>query len=92
MTLFSFVLAARLLRENETPDNSQASNSPYGTSLVIRLLNAEVPLLWDLGTRKIGSLVKNQAQNGQPLAVRLSLLMFLASFICRYVDPVYSHM
>lgn len=80
MTLFSYILAGRLNRDSKT-----ANSSPYATSLVIRLLNAEIPLLWDLAIRRVASLIKNRTPNKQPPAVRLSLLMFLASLTCRYV-------
>jgi hypothetical protein len=81
MTLFSYVLASRLSQSGCT-----ASNSPYAISLVIRLLNAEIPVLWNLVTRKVTSVVSNRTTSKQPPAVRLSMLMFVASLVCRYAQ------
>jgi hypothetical protein len=60
-------------------------NSSHAISLVVRFLNAEVPLLWDLGTRHVAMVFKNQAPRKHSPAVRLSLIVFLTSLMCRYV-------
>jgi hypothetical protein len=79
MTLFSYVLASRLSRDGHT-----ASDSPYAINLVIRLLNAEISLLWNMATRKFKSVVSDRTSSKQPPAVRLSMFVFIASLVCRY--------
>lgn len=78
MTLFDYVLAARFCH-----DSKEASCNPYDNSLVIRLLNAEIALLWDLCTRRTSLLVKNKTPRKQPQALRIRLGVCLASVICR---------
>jgi hypothetical protein len=53
MMMYGFVAAQQFLSSSQTPGICAGVPTPYETSILIRLLNAEIVLLWDIGLRSM---------------------------------------
>ncbi|KAK7179762.1 hypothetical protein PSPO01_14154 [Paraphaeosphaeria sporulosa] len=82
MTLFGYLIASQMLHTSST-DQSTRLPSPYQTSILMRVLNADLFALWDLGTNKVKATFWKKAQSNDsdkarsPPLLRASILVFL---------------
>lgn len=91
MTLFGYLIASRMLRASSADDQVKLP-SPYQTSILMRVLNADLLVLWDQGTRKLKKVFWASEQSSDsvdarsPQLVRASVMMFLFCLFGRYVS------
>lgn len=82
MTLFGYLIASQMLRTSST-DQSTMLPSPYQTSILMRVLNADILALWDLGARKmedvfwLKKLSSDSDDARSPPLLRTSIVVFL---------------
>ena len=90
MTLFGYLVASQMLRTSSAEDQVKLP-SPYQTSILMRVLNADVLALWDQGSRKLKKVFWTSEQSSDsgesrsPQLVRTSVMMFLFCLFGRYV-------
>jgi hypothetical protein len=89
MTLFGYLIASQMLRTSSA-EQSTGLPSPYQTSVLMRVLNADLFALWDLGSKKVKTIfwAKQQSSDSDdarsPPVLRTSILVFLCCLFVRY--------
>ncbi|KAF1995676.1 hypothetical protein P154DRAFT_623765 [Amniculicola lignicola CBS 123094] len=97
MTIFTYSIAARLLRLSAEQHGHPALPSPYQTSVLMRVLNAEMLALWDLGVAGIKAVFwkrekseERNEENRTPDMVKTSIWIFvlcvLSSILIQVAD------
>ncbi|KAL5446676.1 hypothetical protein PMIN07_001393 [Paraphaeosphaeria minitans] len=82
MTLFGYLIASQMLRTSSAEQSTRLP-SPYQTSILMRVLNADLFALWDLGTNKVKAMFwkkekSNDSGNARsPPLLRSAILVFL---------------
>lgn len=83
MTLFAYSTARQLQNYTQSEDSLKLLPSPYQTSLLIRVLNAEQLPLWDIFTQKFKGIFwyKEQSDKTENLKFPPMLLVTIAVFV-----------
>lgn len=88
MTLFGYLIASHMLRSSSVERLTNLP-SPYQTSILMRVLNADLFALWDLGTSKVKATfwgrqkASDSDEARSPPLVRASILVFLLCLLGR---------
>ncbi|KAF2266170.1 hypothetical protein CC78DRAFT_160888 [Lojkania enalia] len=82
MAIYGYLIARQLLGYSENKGNERLLPSPYQTSILIRVLNAEILTLYDLITERIKDVFWRRERSGErkqksPRILRSSILVFL---------------
>jgi hypothetical protein len=93
MAIYSYSIACELLIASQTRDDIGALPDPYQTSMLVRVLNAELLSLWELGSVEILRAVfklrlpiwKNDIK--APRLLQRTIFVFMLCLITRYVTP-----
>jgi len=92
MTVYGYITAQQWLRlSKSTPGRASTSPTPYQTSVLLRILNAEYLILLTLICRKIKEVFwhHNKSDRGlakTPSLVRQSIWIFVSATVARYVS------
>jgi hypothetical protein len=92
MAIYSYSVACELLRASQTRDDLGELPDPYQTSMLVRVLNAELLTLWELGAVEIVRAVfklRLPIWKSDIRAARLlqkSILVFVFCLITRYIN------
>jgi hypothetical protein len=65
MAMYGFIAARQLLEASRLSVQSEKLPSPYNTTTLIRLLNAEITLLWDLFSRYFRQIFRRRSTSRQ---------------------------
>lgn len=89
MTMYSYINAAALLRASQR-DVNQSLPTPSQTSAVMRLLNAEMTVLWDIVSSAIKRVFWHREKHGEsssesPKLVGNCSAVFFVGIVARYV-------
>jgi hypothetical protein len=90
MTLYGYIVARHMTDVSTVYDGESEMPSAYGLSMVIRLLNAEMVVLWDMFVQVYRKAMRNHQENvslNRMRASRMLLLcriVFLVSLSARY--------
>lgn len=96
MSIYAYSIARDLLYSSMSTDREKLLPSPYQMSVLIRLLNADLLMLWELFTRKIEEIFWKKERSEEagkggggdkkfPHLLRASVLFFLFIIFARYV-------
>jgi len=94
MPMFAYTIAAQLIRTSSNQDERETLLSPYQTSLMMRVLNAEILSLWELSSQPVGRRALRISKHAEdldrrekkPTMLRKSALVFILCILARYVD------
>ncbi|KAF2744677.1 hypothetical protein M011DRAFT_408147 [Sporormia fimetaria CBS 119925] len=83
MSMYAYIIAKDLLSVSTSPGPSEQLPSPYQTSVLIRLLNAELLMLWEIFWRKVEEIFwnKERSENDKAKSVRQFPSMVRASVL-----------
>lgn len=91
MVLCSYVVASRLLRLADEDTHAHGHPTPYQITLLIRLLNADILVLWDMIRDMFSASKHPERKNTRiPSLLKTAFGIFLLSILCRYVYTVSS--
>ena len=88
MTITAYNTAASLLRASKSGFHEELP-SPYQLSTLLRVLNAELMVLWTLAISKIKRVFWHRERAGDsrpPRVLRTGVLVFIAGIIARFVN------
>lgn len=92
MTIFGYSIAKTFLSSSTSPVEPNALPAPYQLSVMIRLLNADLLYLWELGLQTIKSVFWNKEKSHTskqeyrtPITLRAGISIFVVCVIGRYV-------
>lgn len=89
MTMYGYVVAGQLLHASDTSNRQAVLPTPRGVSTLIRLLNAEMLLMWDLLMSHCRKMLRFQQRSiyrrhtREPRLLRLCRIVFLLGLLAR---------
>lgn len=84
MVLYSYVVASKLLRLADEDSHGHAHPNPYQVTLLIRVLNADILVIWDMIRDLFGKGKRQEEKKSRiPGLLWTSFMIFLFSILCR---------
>ena len=100
MTMYSFSLAKTWLHTSNSKDSKSRCPTPYETSIILRVLNAEVLTVFQLWwgkvkkifwNKEIDSEARTRSSSGSSSVMRGATLAFVIAIIAGYVSVISLH-
>ncbi|KAF1939998.1 hypothetical protein EJ02DRAFT_495830 [Clathrospora elynae] len=89
MAIYGYIAASQLLRLSDADWHEQPHPSPYQVTLLIRILNADLLVLWDLGFAGIKDALWDRTRSDKkksrmPGLLWSTMVVFLFSILCSF--------